>query len=133
VLTPPARDAVPPPRRPQPSEREQGRPVIGRARRVLLPLSVGLATIAATAALFGGGPVVAAAAGAAVEVLPRVVAAGCIAVRIVIANLDVVPLTPVDRHHGQGSAAWWRFAATTVPGRAPPLRAGVSIHGPDFV
>jgi len=68
-MTPPAHDPALSPRRPEPPAAKQGRPAVGRARRALIPVTVGLAAAATAIALFGVGPVTATAAGAAIGVL----------------------------------------------------------------
>jgi hypothetical protein len=126
-MSSPAHESAPSRRRPQPPDRERVRPITGRTLRAIRPVSVGLAAIAAAAALFGVGTVAALAAGAAAGVLPRVVAAGSIAARIVIANLDVLPLTPVDRRRGQHTAARWQLETVTGSHRQPPAVAVLSL------
>jgi hypothetical protein len=115
-MSSPARECAPSPRRAEPSDGDRGRPITGRIRRAVRPVSVGLAAFAAAAALLGVGTA-ALIGGAAAGMLPRVVVAGSIAARIVIANLDVIPLTPLDRHRGRHMVARWQFEATGSTGR----------------
>jgi len=116
-MSSPARECAPSPRRAAPSDADRGRSITGRIRRAVRPVSDGLAAFAAAAALLGVGTAAALIGGAAAGMLPRVVVAGSIAARIVIANLDVIPLTPVDRHRGRHTVACWQFEATGSTGR----------------